>query len=113
MIRRLLFLLLALTSPAFAGPQKVLDAEFHHLRNAEPREWSRFPAKAHADRLRVVFDLESPDSIRLLTLRQEETKQPWEIHLNGQKLGNLPRDHNHLEHGIAIPKGLLKQFSYS
>ena len=108
MIRRLLFLLLALTSPAFAGPQKVLDAEFHHLRNAEPREWSRFPAKAHADRLRVVFDLESPDSIRLLTLRQEETKQPWEIHLNGQKLGNLPRDHNHLEHGIAIPKGLLK-----
>ncbi len=109
MSRFLLALLLSLPGFLGAEPARVLDAEFHHVRNAEPREWSRFPEKAESDRLRVTFDLEAPESIRLLTLRQEETKQPWVIQLNGEKLGNLPRDHNHLEHGIAIPEGLLKK----
>lgn len=109
MSRFLLTLLLSLPCFLSAKPIQVLDATFHHVRNAEPREWSRFPEQADTDHLRVTFDLDTPESIRLLTLRQEETKQPWGIRLNGQKLGNLPRDHNHLEHGIAIPAGLLKK----
>lgn len=105
---RILLAILTLSTSAIGGPREVLDAEFHHLRNGDPREWSRFPEGAEAEFLHVQFDLEAPQSIRLLTLRQEETKQAWEVRLNGEKLGNLPRDHNHLEHGIPIPEGLLK-----
>lgn len=86
-----------------------MDPAFHHLRNAEPREWSSFPAKAEADRLVLDFDLEEPESYRLLTLRQQETKQAWTVTINGKEVGRLPRDHNHLEHGIAIPEGVLKE----
>jgi hypothetical protein len=100
--------LLPFAISALGGPVKVLDAKFSHLRNAEPREWSRFSTAPDSDRIKVVFDLDAPESFRLLTLRQEETKQPWEVQLNGQKLTTLPRDHNHLEHGVAIPAGLLK-----
>ncbi|CAN5427502.1 hypothetical protein BH23VER1_BH23VER1_25130 [soil metagenome] len=91
-----------------AGPL-VIDPAFHHLRNAEPREWSHFPEEADADRLRVSFELESPEGFQLLTLRQEETKQAWSVSVNGRQIATLPRDHNHLEHAIAIPAGLLKQ----
>ena len=109
MRRSLLLSLFLALSPLQADDPRVLDASFHHLRNAEPREWSDFPESADTDRLLVTFDLETPDRFRLLTLRQEETKQPWAIQLNGEKLGNLPRDHHHLEHGIAVPAGLLKK----
>ncbi|HRQ89843.1 MAG TPA: hypothetical protein PLA50_13670, partial [Bacteroidia bacterium] len=86
----------------------VLEPGFLHLRNAAPREWSSFPEKADADRLNVTFDLDAPESFRLLTWRQEETKQPWSVQLNGRRLATLPRDHNRLEHGLEIPAGLLR-----
>lgn len=89
-------------------PRVILESRFLHLRNTGPREWSRFPEKADAGKLHLSFDLTAPESLRLLTFRQEETKQPWSVRLNGQTLGSLPRDHNHLEHGIVIPAGLLK-----
>lgn len=102
-------LILAVVIPrAHAGEPVVIEADFLHLRNAEPREWSRFAEKADGDRLHIRFDLTAPERLKLLTLRQEETKHAWTIELNGQKLGALPRDHHHLEHGIAVPPGLLK-----
>ena len=102
-------LLLAVTGPSLnAGEPFVIEADFLHLRNAEPREWSRFAEKADGDRLHIRFDLTAPERLKILTLRQEETKHAWTIELNGQKLGALPRDHHHLEHGIAVPPGLLK-----
>lgn len=104
----ILFPLFAVAIPAWGGPPQVIDAGFYHLRNAEPPEWSRFSETPDADGLKVVFDLEAPDSFRLLTWRQEETKQSWELRLNGQKLTMLPRDHNLFEYGVAIPAGLLK-----
>ncbi len=90
------------------GLRVVLEPGFLHLRNAGPREWSSFPEKSDADRLEVTFDLDAPESFRLLTWRQEETKQPWSVQLNGRRLATLPRDHNPLEHGIEIPAGLLR-----
>lgn len=86
----------------------VIGSDFLHLRNGEAREWSRFPEKADGEMLQLTFDLTNPESLKLLTLRQEETKQAWSLQLNGRKLGDLPRDHHHLEYGIAIPAGLLK-----
>ncbi|MCB1062765.1 MAG: CehA/McbA family metallohydrolase [Verrucomicrobiae bacterium] len=101
-------LFLTASSSLLATPV-VIDSDFHHLRNAEPREWSSFPKMAESDRLKLTFDLESPDEFKLLTLRQQETKQAWAIRLNGTQIGALPRDHNHLEYAVAIPPRLLKE----
>lgn len=97
-------------SAALAAPLSLEPgmSALHHLRNAEPREWSRFPEKAEAPRLALRFELDNPGAWRVLTFRQEETKQSWTLSLNGQRLGALPRDHNHLEHAVAIPENLLK-----
>lgn len=107
--RSALLLLLVSLSPVISAAPRTLDAKFHHIRNAEPREWSHFPEKAEATEYRLVFDVQNPEEYRVLTLRQQDTKQSWKVELNGQKIGVLPRDHNHLEHGIAIPDKLLKE----
>jgi len=86
-----------------------IDPEFYHVRNAEPREWSHFPEKAERSRLEVNFDVESPEKYSVLTLRQEGTKQTWAVSLNGEKIGLLQRDHNHLEHGLLLRDGLLQE----
>ena len=86
-----------------------IDAKMHHIRNAEPREWSHHPEKAEAAKLVVDFDLADPAKFKLLTLRQDETQRVWSITLNDKKIGRLIRDHNHLEHGVEISKGLLKK----
>lgn len=87
----------------------AIDSMWHHIRNAEPREWSHHPEKAEAKELVVDFDVADPGKFKLLTLRQRETQQVWSVALNERRIGNLIRDHNHLEHGIAIPEGLLKE----
>ncbi|MDA9921979.1 CehA/McbA family metallohydrolase [Verrucomicrobiales bacterium] len=106
--RILFFVVLFPGSIALGAEPLVFDPDFHHLRNAEPREWSHYPEEAESARLVSSFDVEKPESFRILTFRQEGTKQNWTISLNGQQLGRLPRDHNHLEHAIALPEGLLK-----
>jgi hypothetical protein len=98
--------------PSHAAPADrslVVDAKWHHIRNAEPREWSHHPEKAEAKALVVDFEVADPGKFKLLTLRQQETQQVWGVSLNDKKIGGLIRDHNHLEHGIAIPEGLLKE----
>ncbi len=109
MIRLLCLFTFLISWAALVKAESItLDEGWHHVRNAEPREWSHFPEKAESDRFRIEFDLEKPESIKLLTLRQEETKQTWGVLLNGQKIGQLVRDHNRTAHGIAVPAGLLK-----
>src|SRR6056297_1257389 len=92
---------------ASAGGLEI-DPEFYHVRNAEPREWSHFPEKAERSRLEIDFSVDSPEEYGVLTLRQKGTKQTWIASLNGEKIGVLQRDHNHLEHGFALRDGLLK-----
>jgi len=95
--------------PVFAATEQsvVITPDFHHLRNAEPREWSHFPEKAEGSSLTFHFDLPNPEAYQLLTLRQVSVKPVWEVHLNGTKIGNLDRDHNDLELALAVPSGLL------
>lgn len=90
-----------------AAPALVLDPEIHHIRNAEPREWSHFPAQAEGKELRVEFELDSPEGFQLLTLQQKSTKQTWSVFINDREIGKLLRDHNHLEFGLSIPPGTL------
>ncbi len=106
-----IFLCLGFQLPLSAGGADVahaIDAKMHHIRNVEPREWSHYPEKAEASKLVVDFDLAGAEKFKLLTLRQQETKWVWTLTLNGQKIGSLIRDHNHLQHGIEIPENLLK-----
>ena len=106
------YLILFATLVAFSGGGShaalVITPKVHHIRNAEPREWSHFPAEAEASELRLEFELESPDDYSLLTLQQKSTKQTWTVTLNDKEIGKLLRDHNHLEFGILIPAGILK-----
>ena len=93
MLLRFLFLLAIFGGPRFleAG-SATIDSGWHHLRNAEPREWSHFPEKATGTAFRVEFDLENSESFTLLTLRQEEAKQSWAVTLNDKKIGMLMRE---------------------
>ena len=97
-------------SSVFAATEQsvVITPDLHHLRNAEPREWSHFPETAEGSSLAFNFDLPDAEDYQLLTLRQESVKPVWEVHLNGTKVGNLDRDHNDLELALAIPSGLLR-----
>jgi hypothetical protein len=95
--------------PGQGAEATVLDPAFHHLRNAEPLEWNHFPEKAEAAKLDRTFDLEEPTSYKLLTLRQADVKQTWDVTLNGRKLGVLDRDDNDLEHALPIPEKALKE----
>ena len=86
----------------------VIDSRIHHLRNAEPREWSHFFDRAEATELRIEFELETPEAFSLMTWQQKSTKQIWSAFLNEKELGKLLRDHNHLEFGLRIPAGTLR-----
>lgn len=96
-------------SGALADEAHVIDAQWHHIRNVEQREWSHFPQKAESTELRINFDVADPGKFKLLTLRQQDTKYIWSLSLNGVNIGELIRDHNHLEHGVALPENLLKK----
>jgi hypothetical protein len=103
-IRPLLFFALA-----SAATGKTLTDQFHHLRNAEPREWSHYPQRAEGPRLQLSFDLgDDLSSYQLLTLRQAGIKEAWPVVLNGRRLGELERDHNDQELALVVPAGVLK-----
>lgn len=87
----------------------TIDSKIHHIRNAEPREWSHFSETAEAAELRIEFELESPEAFSLITWQQKGTKQTWSVFLNEKELGKLLRDHNHLEFGLLIPADTLKE----
>jgi len=108
----LLLTLVALLTPhsvALGADGLVINSGIHHLRNAEPREWSHFPEIAEAAELRIEFELESPEKFSLMTWQQKGTKQTWSAFLNEKELGKLLRDHNHLEFGLRIPDGTLRE----
>ncbi len=101
-------LLFLFAAPVFLSAQsQMLDASFRHLRNVEQREWSFFPEVPSATHINLRFNAANPQRWKILTLRQAETKQLWTVNLNGQKIGELARDHNDMQHAIEIPAGLL------
>lgn len=96
-------------SAALAGVELVIDDGFHHLRNAQPPEWSHFPAKPLGGGLRVAFDVAgSRTAFTALTLRQSDVKQKWSVSLNNTIIGALDRDHNDLHKSFPLNAALLK-----
>lgn len=105
-VHSLLFLFLL--SQSLCGADRTVDKTFYHVRNADTREWSHYPENAERNVLHIEFDVPQPEEYEILTLRQQGTKQTWKVSLNEKEIGSLQRDHNHLEHGIVLPKGTLK-----
>jgi len=94
---------------SFAGVTLVIDDGFHHLRNAQPREWSHFPEKPLGGGFRASFDVPgSRTTFSSLTLRQSDVKQKWSVILNGTIIGTLDRDHNDLHKSFPLNGALLK-----
>ena len=90
------------------GQVRMLDAGWHHLRNAGAQEWSEFPAQAEATRLVLSFSSEQNPSIKTLSLRQYDVKLDWKVRLNNQQLGTLVTDEKDLMAYFTIPAGTLK-----
>lgn len=86
----------------------ALDAGWHHIRNAEPREWSEFPEVAENQKLVIRFASEENPSEQTLSLRQYDVKLTWTVLLNGKSVGRLEQDEKDLMHYLAIPAGSLK-----
>ncbi len=102
-------ILVGLATSMFGGESLPILPEYFSVRNAEPREWSNFPLVAEKSELSLEFAAPQPEKWKSLTLRQAETKQLWELTINGKKIGDLVRDHNDLESAYDIPVGLLQE----
>ena len=98
---------LVLPSPILAAPI-VLDANLHHLRSAERREWSDFPAQAEGSTLTVKFKSSRNAAEHSLRLRQQDVRLAWRISLNGLELGRLLLDENDTVAYLPIPPGRLR-----
>lgn len=86
----------------------VLTSRMHHLRQMEPREWSTFPEHAESDRLELKFETTATGN-HCLSLRQQDVKARWTIHLNGQSLGELHVDENDMRVYYDVDGQLLKR----
>src|SRR5688500_1306978 len=87
---------------------QVLDTGWHHLRNAEPREWTEFPEKASQAKLSLTFASAPNAGERTLSVRQYDVRQNWRVFLNGKSLGSLVADEKDLLSYLAIPSGALQ-----
>jgi hypothetical protein len=85
----------------------VITAKPHHLRAAEPREWSSFPEQAEATHLALRFMSEANAAEQTLVLRQQDVKQNWHVRLNGKQLARLVNDENDMLLYLAVPAGAL------
>lgn len=87
----------------------VLTGRMHHLRQMEPREWSTFPEKAEATRVKLHFKVSDPAAReRCLSLRQQDVKDNWTISLNGESLGRLHIDENDMRVYYEVGSDLVK-----
>jgi len=98
----------AIGAPA-AADERVLDAQMHHIRCGDVREWSEFPPQAEADELAVEFDSDTAVATETtLRIRHRDVKQTWQLELNGKPLGRLPVDENLMVTYWAIPPSLIQ-----
>jgi hypothetical protein len=106
MYLRYLFLLVIATLLDIGTAQakeRILDAQMHHLRIGDKREWSEFPPQPEGPSLAVRFPAERNASEWSLRLRQQDVKQSWKVLLNGKELGGLVADENDMVIYLPIP----------
>ena len=86
----------------------MLDNTLHHLRNADPIEWSEFVTQPEKQLL-VKFTAQHNQTTQTLSLRQYDVKQNWEVFINDSTIGNLVVDEKDLTAYFSIPIGTLQE----
>lgn len=100
---------LLVTDPPASCQVRVIDAAWHHVRNADPREWSGFPEVAEERHHVVHFSSASNDAEHTIFLRQRDVKLNWTVTLNGEALGTLVQDEKDLMCYLKVPPGGLRE----
>lgn len=102
-------LLMSVSTTRKAEGQDVvtIESELVHLRSYELREWASFPADAQAKRLDRQFESVANTMPWTLSIRQQDVRQTWQVHLNGKSLGRLVQDENDLRRDLEVPSGSL------
>lgn len=98
---------LAISTVRCAAAEQVLDADMHHLRSGNEREWAEFPEKAEGKTWTATFAAEPAAAPYTLRLRHRDVKQKWRLRLNDRDLGLLPADENKMTTFWEIPAGTL------
>ena len=98
---------LLLRTGASRAQSRTLDADIHHLRVSEEREWASFPEEPDSETLEIRFSGVTYEDTLTLELRQEDVKQGWTVALNGEPLGELVRNEQLLTTYFAVQAGLL------
>jgi hypothetical protein len=94
-------------APHLRAADRVLDAQLHHLRQGDQREWTDFPVQAEGPALTVRFPAEANAAEQTLRLRQQDVKQTWKLLLNGKERGRLIPDENDQVLYLPLPAGAL------
>ncbi|WP_031529078.1 CehA/McbA family metallohydrolase [Dyadobacter crusticola] len=91
-----------------SAQQTIVDQGLYHLRAGTEREWDSFTGTPQKQ-LSITFNARQYPSPATLSLRQEDVKAPWVVHLNGQELGMLDQDENARVRYLAVPSNALKE----
>jgi hypothetical protein len=108
-IRHFLLIIISIpcfTIPGFAQP-RTIDATLHHLRNADPVEWTEFSTQPERQ-LILKFTAERNPTTQTLSLRQYDVKQNWDVLINDRDIGSLVADEKDLMAYLSIPVGALR-----
>lgn len=106
--RAIAFFILLATGGGARAAERVLDGRMHHLRSADAREWSEFPAASEGSSVKVTFAAEANATPYTLRVRQRDVKQSWRMRLNDHDLGLLSTDENPLTTFWEVPPGVLR-----
>jgi hypothetical protein len=103
----IVFLFFLMTIDA-AAQVEIVDSNFYHLRNSEPREWSEFPERPFGKELSISFNVHRDSIPKTLSLRQYDVKLEWIVALNGSVLGSLNTDEKDLIQYHTIDRTLIR-----
>lgn len=93
---------------ACSADRLVLTEGLQHCRNADPREWSEFPAQAAARSLRIAFDAAATADEWCLSLKQQNVRERWIVRINDTLIGELHRDENPILGYWTVPPDTLR-----
>jgi hypothetical protein len=102
-----IILTFSLTHSGFAQKQ-TLDPGLHHLRNADPVEWTEFTTQPERQLL-LKFTARRNATTQTLSLRQYDVKQNWDVLINDRDIGSLVTDEKDLMAYLSIPVGALRE----
>ncbi len=101
--------LLALCSLFPQNEGRLLDEKLHHLGNDLVPKWTETTPEPEGSELEVSFEAEVNPKEYTLELTQRDIHYPWNVLLNGTRLGQLEIAVETRTTRLAVPAGTLKK----